>query len=41
MERRAAIDTGDVVLAEDDGEVTYVDAEKIIVSHGSKKDDTA
>ena len=32
MERRAASDTGDVVLAAADGEVTYVDAEKIVVS---------
>src|SRR3954453_14211372 len=39
MERRAAIDTGDVVIAENDGEVSYVDAEKIVVSHGSKKDE--
>ena len=39
MERRAAVDTGDVVLAESDGEVTYVDAERIVVSHGSKKDE--
>ena len=39
MERRAAIDTGDVILAENDGEVTYVDAEQIVVSHGSKKDE--
>jgi DNA-directed RNA polymerase subunit beta len=39
MERRAAIDTGDVVLAESDGEVTYVDAERIVVTHGSKKDE--
>jgi len=31
MERRAAVDTGDVVLAEDAGEVTYVDAERITV----------
>src|SRR5207237_10362568 len=31
VEGRAAIDTGDVVLAEDAGEVTYVDAEKITV----------
>ena len=28
MERRAAIDTGDVVVAEEAGEVTYVDAER-------------
>jgi DNA-directed RNA polymerase subunit beta len=39
MERRAAIDTGDVVVATGDGEVSYVDAEKIIVTHGSKRDD--
>ena len=39
MERRAAIDTGDVVLADSDGEVAYVDAERIVVSHGSKKDE--
>ena len=31
VERRAAEDTGDVVLALSDGEVTYVDAEKIVV----------
>ena len=30
MERRAAIDTGDVVVAEEAGEVTYVDAERIV-----------
>ena len=41
MERRAAVDTGDVVLALNDGEVTYVDAERIVVSHGSKKDEYA
>src|SRR4051812_28728377 len=39
MERRAAIDTGDVVIAENDGEVNHVDAERIIVTHGSKKDE--
>ncbi len=39
MERRAAIDTGDVVLAASDGEVSYVDAERVVVSHGSKKDE--
>ena len=39
MERRAAVDTGDVTLAENDGEVTAVDAEKITVTHGSKKDE--
>lgn len=31
MERRAALDTGDVILAEDDGEVSYVDAERIVI----------
>jgi DNA-directed RNA polymerase subunit beta len=31
MERRAAIDTGDVVLAEAPGTVSYVDAEQIVI----------
>jgi DNA-directed RNA polymerase subunit beta len=31
MERRSAIDTGDVVVSEVGGEVTYVDAERIVV----------
>jgi DNA-directed RNA polymerase subunit beta len=31
MERRAAIDTGDVVVAKEAGEVTFVDAERIAV----------
>ena len=37
MERRAAIDTGDVVLAETAGTVAYVDAERIVIepSNGS------
>src|SRR5262245_22839837 len=39
MERRAAVDTGDVAIAESDGEVTVVDAEQIVVTHGSKKDE--
>ena len=39
MERRAAVDTGDVVIAENDGEVTTVDAEQIVVTHGSKRDE--
>ena len=30
MERRAALDTGDVLLARADGEVTYVDANEIV-----------
>ena len=39
MERRVAEDTGDVILAENDGEVTTVDAEQIVVTHGSKRDE--
>src|SRR5438034_1753153 len=39
MERRAAVDTGDVVLADAGGEVSFVDAERIVVTHGSKKDE--
>ena len=31
MERRAAIDTGDVVLAESEGTVSYIDAEQIVI----------
>ncbi|GIK76661.1 MAG: DNA-directed RNA polymerase subunit beta [Actinomycetes bacterium] len=41
MERRAAIDSGDVVIAESAGEVTELDAERIVVSHGGKKDSYA
>ncbi len=33
MERRAAIDTGDIVIADEPGAVSYVDAEQIIVDH--------
>ena len=39
MELRAAIDTGDVLLAENAGTVSFVDAERIVVEHGSKKDE--
>src|SRR4029077_17902252 len=39
MERRAAVDTGDVTLALEEGEVSHVDSESIVVSHGSKKDE--
>jgi DNA-directed RNA polymerase subunit beta len=39
MERRAAVDTGDVVIAREDGTVSYVDAQEIVVEHGSKKDE--
>jgi DNA-directed RNA polymerase subunit beta len=35
MERRAAIDTGDLVIAESAGTVSYVDAEQITVDHRS------
>jgi DNA-directed RNA polymerase subunit beta len=35
MERRAAIDTGDVVVATDAGTVAYVDAEQIVVDRKS------
>jgi DNA-directed RNA polymerase subunit beta len=38
MEKRAAIDSGDVILAEEAGKVAEVDAEKVVVSRGSKKD---
>jgi DNA-directed RNA polymerase subunit beta len=38
MEHRAAVDTGDVVLAENAGEVTYVDADVIEVKHKSGTD---
>jgi DNA-directed RNA polymerase subunit beta len=39
MERRAAIDTGDVVLAEHDGKVSFVDANTVIVARSSRKDE--
>jgi DNA-directed RNA polymerase subunit beta len=39
MERRAAVDTGDVTLADNAGEVSYVDSKQIVVNHGAKKDD--
>src|SRR3712207_7994445 len=32
MERRAAIDTGDVVLAGIEGTIDYVDAERIVIA---------
>src|SRR5256884_764631 len=38
MERRAAMDTGDVLLAESAGEVTYVDADSILVEGKDKKE---
>jgi DNA-directed RNA polymerase subunit beta len=39
MERRAAVDTGDVTLADGDGEVFSVDSERIVVTRGTKKDE--
>jgi DNA-directed RNA polymerase subunit beta len=39
MERRAAIDSGDVLLAGADGEVGYVDANRVTVTRGSRKDE--
>src|SRR5207253_5032441 len=35
MERRAALDTGDVLLATGSGTVEYVDADQIVVQEGS------
>ena len=39
MERRAAVDTGDVAVAREDGTVSYVDAEKIVVDGKSGADE--
>jgi DNA-directed RNA polymerase subunit beta len=39
MEGRAAIDSGDVLVAENGGTVSYVDAERIVIEHGSQKDE--
>src|SRR5215217_2772226 len=39
METRAAIDTGDVVLAEHPGTVSYVDAERIVIDTNDGKDE--
>ena len=39
MERRAAIDTGDVVLALHAGRVASVDAERIVLEHDEGRDD--
>ena len=38
MERRAAIDSGDVILATSAGTVSEVDAARIVVTHGNQKD---
>src|SRR5688572_8497318 len=39
MERRAAMDTGDVVVAKNDGSVSYVDAERVVVDISTTKKD--
>ncbi|HYZ29438.1 MAG TPA: DNA-directed RNA polymerase subunit beta [Thermoleophilaceae bacterium] len=39
MERRAALDTGDVLLAERDGTVEYVDAERIVIATAEGRDE--
>ncbi|HUA11889.1 MAG TPA: DNA-directed RNA polymerase subunit beta [Solirubrobacteraceae bacterium] len=39
MERRAALDTGDVLLAQSAGTVEYLDAEKIVVQGSDGKDE--
>jgi len=39
MERRAALDTGDVVLARNDGTIAYVDATHITVEHADGRDE--
>ena len=39
MERRAALDTGDLILAKNAGTVAYVDAEQIVVEHADGKDE--
>jgi DNA-directed RNA polymerase subunit beta len=39
MERRAAMDTGDVVVAKNDGTASYVDAERVVVDISSTKKD--
>ncbi len=41
MERRTAIDSGDVVVAEHAGTVSEVDAERIVVTRGNQKDSYA
>jgi DNA-directed RNA polymerase subunit beta len=40
MERRAALDTGDVLLAQGPGTVEYVDANEILVQGGSSQKET-
>ncbi len=38
MERRAAIDSGDVILAEESGKVTELDASRVVVTRGNQRD---
>ena len=38
MERRTAIDSGDVILASNAGTVTEVDAERVVITRGNQKD---
>src|SRR3712207_6570453 len=38
MEHRAAIDTGDVVVADFDGTIEYVDAEKIVLNGSERRE---
>jgi DNA-directed RNA polymerase subunit beta len=38
MERRAAVDSGDVLLAQHAGSVSYVDANEIVVEHSGGRD---
>jgi DNA-directed RNA polymerase subunit beta len=39
MERRAALDTGDVIIARNAGTVAYIDATQIVVEHGEGRDE--
>ena len=39
MERRAAIDTGDVIVAEHDGTIEFVDSTRIVLAHGDGRDE--
>jgi DNA-directed RNA polymerase subunit beta len=39
MEGRAAIDTGDVLMASSGGTVSYVDSQRIVLEDGSRKDE--
>ena len=39
MERRAAVDSGDVLVARHAGTVSYVDADQIVISHSGGKDE--